>query len=293
MSERSGLDLFRDRLLIVATKHRKEQVIAPILETELRVRSVVPDEFDTDLLGTFTRDVPRPGNQQETARIKAKKALDMLGETLAVASEGYFGPHPALPYLPCNRELVVLVDTQHHLEVVGEAISTETNFSHTVVEQVAEAEAFAGKVGFPGHGLVVMGVEPGTNQPDPSLLFKGITDPDQLQDAVRQVLARSPSGKAHIETDMRAMQNPTRMKVIEQATRDLLAKLKRTCPQCGMPGFAVSDRKPGLPCGLCRLPTSLTLAVISTCQKCHYSEESLYPDGVQVADPGQCGYCNP
>ena len=281
--------MFRDRTLVIATKHRKEQVIAPVLEMGLGVRAMVPDAFDTDLLGTFTRDVPRPGDQRETARIKAGKALELTGATLAIASEGYFGPHPALPYLPCNRELVVLVDLAHNLEIVGEAISTETNFNHKLVDHVSEAEAFAQQVGFPEHGLVVMAPDP--QSADTLPIFKGITRIDQLQEAVEQILARSP--KAHIETDMRAMHNPTRMKVIEQATHDLLTKIRNSCPQCGTPGFSVRDRKSGLPCGLCQLPTLLTLAHIYVCDKCNYAEEVRYPDGVETADPGQCSYCNP
>ncbi|MEG4323680.1 MULTISPECIES: DUF6671 family protein, partial [unclassified Microcoleus] len=97
-----------NRTAVLATMHHKERVMAPILERELGVRISVPRELDTDAFGTFTREVKRLGTQIEAARQKAEKALEVAGETLAFASEGTFGPHPMMPYLPANREIVIL-----------------------------------------------------------------------------------------------------------------------------------------------------------------------------------------
>jgi hypothetical protein len=49
--------MFQGRKLLVATKHQKEQVIAPILEKEFAVQCYTSDSFDTDLLGTFSGEV--------------------------------------------------------------------------------------------------------------------------------------------------------------------------------------------------------------------------------------------
>ncbi|PMB21063.1 DUF6671 family protein, partial [Fischerella thermalis] len=106
-------ELFNNRIAVLATKHQKERVIAPILEAELRMKVVVPEDFDTDVFGTFTREVKRPGNQVEAARLKAKKALELTGESLAIASEGSFGPHPEIPFISGNREVVLLLDQIH------------------------------------------------------------------------------------------------------------------------------------------------------------------------------------
>ena len=51
--------MFRERNLFIATKHEKEKVIAPILEKELGVKCFVAENFDTDVLGTFTGEVER------------------------------------------------------------------------------------------------------------------------------------------------------------------------------------------------------------------------------------------
>lgn len=66
---------FQNRVCILATMHKKEQAIAPLLEKELEVKVVVPEAFNTDIFGTFTRDIKRLGTQLEAARLKAKKAL--------------------------------------------------------------------------------------------------------------------------------------------------------------------------------------------------------------------------
>jgi hypothetical protein len=80
--------LFANRVGVLATMHQKERVMAPLLEKELGIKVIVPPNFNTDSFGTFTREIKRPGDQLETARLKAEKALLLTGETLAFASEG-------------------------------------------------------------------------------------------------------------------------------------------------------------------------------------------------------------
>jgi hypothetical protein len=193
-----------------------------------------------------------------------------------------------MPFLPCDREIVVLVDQHHDLEIVGEAISTETNFSHAAIATLDEALRFAQKAGFPAHGLVVM---PANNSKDSNLIIKGITTEPALRAAVTQIL--NQFGIAHLETDMRAMHNPTRMQVIAQATQDLISKAKQHCPKCNVPGFGVGEYRYGLPCGLCGQPTQQVLAAIYRCQKCHFEQPKLFPNGTQTADPMYCDFCNP
>ena len=289
-SESVNPHLLLNRVAVLATMHQKERVMAPILERELGVKIIVPTDFDTDKFGTFTREVKRLGTQIEAVRLKAKKALDIAGATLAFASEGTFGPHPAMPYLPANREIVILLDIANNLELIGEHLSVETNYSHQLVSGVEEAKVFANKVGFPAHALVVITGAAATGN---SEIVKGIITEKQLFDAVRAGINKSVSGKVHVETDMRAMYNPTRMKNIENATLDLVKKFHQFCPECGWPGFEVAERKIGLPCGLCYFPTQLVRSTIYQCKNCGYNQEKLFPDGRETAEPSQCQYCNP
>ena len=281
---------FAGRVAVIATMHRKEAAIAPLLESSLGVQTHVPSNFNTDSFGTFTRDIDRPADQLATARLKAKGALELTGETLAIASEGSFGPHPQIPFVPCDRELIVLLDLEHNLEIVGQAISTDTNYRSQTIRSLDDALAFAQTVGFPDHGLVVM---PTTEGSPSEAIAKGITTESALTAAVEDVLADSPSGTAHIETDMRAHCNPTRMQVIAEATEDLVRAIAQRCPSCDCPGFAIVRRNPGLPCGWCGTPTLLTWSITYRCQRCALEEEDKFPEGQPTADPGNCPYCNP
>ncbi|MGB3495961.1 MAG: DUF6671 family protein [Elainellaceae cyanobacterium] len=291
---KSPSSLFRGRLGAIATMHRKEQVMAPVLQQGLNIETVIPTAFDTDAFGTFTRDIERAGSQREAARHKAEAALKLTETTLAFASEGTFGPHPSLPFLPCNRELVLLLDVEHGLELVGEAVSTQTNFRHQLVTRVEDALAFAKTIGFPEHGLVVR-LDPDTS-PDTGIeapIHKGIVSKADLVTAVEWAIATAPNSTAHLETDMRAMMNPTRMAVIAEATHDLVRRIHQTCPQCHTPGFDVVRQLPGLPCELCSIPTSLIRTAIYQCHPCGFQHELLFPNGISTADPAHCSYCNP
>lgn len=51
---------WKGRVAYLATLHRKEQVIGPLLAQHLGIQvQVIP--LDTDQLGTFSRERPRPG----------------------------------------------------------------------------------------------------------------------------------------------------------------------------------------------------------------------------------------
>ncbi|MBF2028749.1 MAG: hypothetical protein IGS48_18635 [Oscillatoriales cyanobacterium C42_A2020_001] len=279
---------FANRQAVLATMHQKEAVIAPLLKQELGIEVVVPPNFNSDRFGTFTREIDRPANQVETAKLKALAVLELTDATMAIASEGSFTPHPAMPFLPCDREVVLMIDRHHDLEVVGEVISMETNFRHAAITTLEEALIFAQNVGFPAHGLIAM---PDADCHNATLIYKGITTEPELIDRVTQLL--KTFGNAHLETDMRAMHNPTRMNVIRQATCDLIRKLKQACPQCHTPGFDVVERRHGLPCALCFHPTDQILALIYRCQRCRFEQPVMFPNGVETANPAGCEFCNP
>jgi len=278
---------FTDRLLVIATMHRKELAIAPILETKLGVRVTVPQGFDSDQFGTFTRDIDRPANQIETAKIKAARALEMSNADLAIASEGSFFPHPILG-IAYNRELVVLMDKKYDFTVYGESVSTDTNFRHQEISSYDQAYEFALKIGFPNHAVVLM---PNAQTSAKQSIYKGINSIELLKEQVMELLSIFPT--IHIETDMRALYNPTRMNNITKATEDLVRKLQQLCPNCDFVNFDIAERLKGLPCELCGLPTQSIRAHLYKCDRCEFQQEILFPDGVKFGDPMYCVYCNP
>ncbi|NET72401.1 MAG: hypothetical protein F6K62_16140 [Sphaerospermopsis sp. SIO1G2] len=283
-------ELFHQRTAVIATMHHKEKVIAPLLQENLGINVIVPENFNTDVFGTFTREIQRADTQIITAKLKAEAALEITGKTIAIASEGSFIPHPSFPYIYANREIVIFLDQKHELEIVGEVFSTETNFNHQIINNLSAAEEFAENVGFPEHGLVIWFKK---SNFDDIEIIKGITTQEKLQESVEFALHHSLEGNFHIETDMRALYNPMRMKNIKKATENLLEKITSCCPKCHTPGFSVTDIIRGLPCEVCNQPTELTMAIVYKCQKCNFQDTKFYPEGLEFANPGLCSYCNP
>ena len=283
------MSIYNDRVAILATMHNKEKVISPLFKEHLGINVIVPQDLNTDIFGTFTREIKRPDTQVITARLKAQKALEMYEEKIAIASEGSFAPHPLIPYIYANREIIIFLDQENDLEIIGEVFSMETNFNHQIISSLEEAEEFGKKVGFPEHGLVISFDNISTGKIE---FIKGITSKENLINSV-EIAIKNTNGKFNIETDMRAMYNPTRMKNIALATQDLINKINSLCPQCNTPGFRINQKIPGLPCELCHQPTSLIKAVIFQCQKCNFSQQQLFPNNQEFADPSLCEYCNP
>ena len=281
---------FNGKTAVLATMHGKQAVIAPLLSEGLGFDVVVPAGLDTDQFGSFSREVPRRGSQLESARAKVAAGFALVpGATVGIASEGSFGPHPAMMIVPQARELVLLIDRPTGLELLGEDVSLETNYAHQVVSRADEALAFAVRCGFPEHGVSVSAYVDGA--PDPILgLDKSIADENALLSATQAFVDRF--GSAFVETDMRAHRNPTRMAAIERATRDLTRRFQSRCPNCYHPGFDVVERVRGLPCAWCGEPTTVIMAEVLACKGCgHKVERSVATK--PTADPGRCNHCNP
>lgn len=272
---------FSGRKVLIATKHGKEQVLAPLLR-QLELSPFVAEDFDTDQFGTFTGEIERRGSPKEALRHKLTAALDQYSHTIGVASEGSFGPHPQLSFIPANEEWILLMDRENNLEIWGHEFTTETNYFTLEITEAIEVNEFAEKTGFPEHGIIVRGLKTGT-------VVKDITNLPSLIRCSEELLAHEP---VRLETDMRAMHNPTRMKSIERAGQKLIKAAQSLCPHCRVPGFVIHDIKTGLPCECCGAETRGVLAYIRSCKKCGYQQEELFPKGEKY--PAQyCDYCNP
>lgn len=278
--------MFKGRTLLIATKHRKETVIAKHAEPQLGVTCVVPHDFDTDQLGTFTGEIERVLSPQEAAREKCLRAMERNGHDLAIANEGSFGPHPSLYFIPAAEEIMVLIDKKYGLEIVISKRSTRTNFAGKAIHHITELEAFAAQVQFPSHGLILR-----RDRNTREDIVKDILSYQRLYEQFHRL--HQKYGTLFAETDMRAMHNPTRMAVIEEATLKLLDAIHSACPGCGTPGFIPVSYISGLPCGVCGMPTKSILASMSICKKCGYTEENQFPDQKTQEDPQFCDHCNP
>ena len=278
--------MFKGRNLLVATKHKKETVITPLLEENLGVYCFTSNVFDTDSLGTFTGEIERKHDALTTLRMKCDEAHKITNCDLIVASEGSFGPHPSIFFAHADDELVMLKDFKNDLEIVGREISLETNFNGALINNYDDLNEFIEKVSFPSHRVILKSSEKNFEK-----IYKGISSKELLVENFDEL--KNNYNSIYIETDMRAMHNPTRMKVIEKATQNLLQKINTKCPKCLTPGFDVIKANRGLPCENCYLPTKSTLSYVYQCVKCNYEEEKKYPRGIYFEDPTFCDNCNP
>ena len=87
MNQRVIKELFAGRKLVIATKHHKEKVIASLLEEAFDVKCFIPENFDTDLLGTFTGEIERKDGPIITIRNKCLQAMELSNCDLGIASE--------------------------------------------------------------------------------------------------------------------------------------------------------------------------------------------------------------
>ncbi|TRX04509.1 DUF6671 family protein [Flavobacterium gawalongense] len=278
--------MFQGRKLLIATKHKKENVIAPIFEKEFGVSCFVSDKFDTDTLGTFSGEIARKEDALTTLRNKCLLAMKENDCDLGIASEGSFGMHPTIFIAHADDEMLILIDKKNELEIIAREISTDTNFNGSEIKNEAGLLEFATQVKFPSHGLILK-----PSEKDISKIVKGITDERILNESFHEMMKEF--GKVYVETDMRALYNPTRMKVIEKATLKLVNSIRSLCPMCETPGFVVSDAKMGLPCDCCNSATRSTLSFIYACKKCNHTSEEFYPHKKMTEDPTYCDFCNP
>ena len=278
--------MFEGRSLFIATNHHKEAVIQPILERELNVNCFSIPMFNSDQFGTFSGEIERDQSPVDTLKAKCQLGFDVTACDLVIATEGSFGAHPDLPFCAAHDELILLMDFKNNVSFSARILTTETNFQGKKIRSEEELIAFGESIDFPNQAIILRNEEQ-------SMLYlkKGINDWDELLTAFRVCMRRHEN--VFVETDMRAMHNPLRMKHIEQLTLKLITQLKVLCPSCEMPGYGVTSVLPGLPCWICETPTSSVLKHVLTCTACQHQEEVYFPNGRQTEEPTFCPACNP
>ncbi len=278
--------LYENKRVALLTQHGKEAVFRPLFAKAIACHVERVQGFDTDQLGTFTRAITRRDNQIDTARKKAIIGMNISGLPLGMASEGSFGPDPVGGFIPWNREVIIFIDNEAKIEVLGEA-QGPGNHRHLLTASWSEALHFAKTVGFPDQQLILRP----DNEYDCRIL-KNIDDWQCYENAFQATAKDSNKGQVFIETDGRAYANPMRMSMIVKAAENLLSKILSRCPVCGIVGFSVIKKIPGLSCKNCGRPTKLIRAELSECQKCgeRRTNEVVNLEG---ANPMYCDFCNP
>lgn len=277
--------------IVLVTKHGKERAVRRPFWVGLG-QTICTTDFDTDLLGTFSGEIERLDSPRETCIKKAKIGL-AAGCRSALASEGSFGPHPYLPFIASDFEIMVYIDDDG-TEVVEQLLAYRTNYGHLDLKRdfhEAELQAWLERVCFPSHAVILKVLD----GDQIVYLEKAINSPSQLKDSLASAGKHTGkhTGQLRLETDMRAHCNPTRMGVIGRLAVKLVRRLLSQCPSCQAPGFGIEGQERGLPCSLCGNATDLVLFDIFACPRCRKQERRPRSDGLKKAAPGDCQFCNP
>ncbi|OHX11248.1 hypothetical protein BI347_16235 [Chromobacterium sphagni] len=268
-----------ERRAALLTRHGKHAAIAPAL-AGIGWDLTLVDSFDTDSLGTFTGEVARACSHRDAALTKAKLACELSGLRYGIGSEGSFGADPWLGSCGWATELLLCWDAERQYAVEAWMRGPETNFRHWTLHDLATLPDIMLQAGFPTHGLIV-------GRPGEAAFHKALTD----EAALRAHLARHlAGGPLHLECDMRAHRNPTRMAMIARASAALAERLASVCPGCGASGFGEIAPLAGAPCQDCGAPTRQACVRRWQCPCCQATREQPLR---AVASPQYCDYCNP
>ncbi len=281
---------YQNGRIACTTIHQKERFLGRACHKILGASLISSgDKINTDLLGTFSGEVERKQGPEETVRMKCLQGMECLGLDLGVATEGSFGPHPLIPFIPFHQEMIVFIDQQIGLTVFEKIVSVHTNYQrHVYHRDEHELTEIIQSTKFPSHGLMIKPVGE-----DKGFMFKGVQELSLLKKALDVCASYSDDGSVVIETDMRAHMNPTRGYQIKKLGIRLFRRLSSLCPECSAPGFGRVGYQRGLPCEVCLCPTQLVISQIFSCQLCHYSEQKPIRSGILCAEPKYCSYCNP
>ena len=156
----------------------------------------------------------------------------------------------------------------------------DTNYAQTTAECVEAALAFADKIGFPDHGMVV-------GKPSDDFFTKEIKTMSELLGIFKSIAISRP---IWLESDMRAHRNPRRMSMISRCADVLEKRLLSACPDCRNPGFGNTTLIVGAACSLCAYKTRVARAKLLRCEHCGYEAEEFLRE---TTDPVHCDFCNP
>lgn len=276
--------LYSGHVAGLATRHAKDQAIAPVLRDVLGLEVVVVD-VDTDSFGTFTGDIPRVDTPLNTAVAKARAGMVEGGFSLGLASEGTIGSHPLMPFVTSDVETIAFVDTVRDIVVSQTTLSTDIVSIRETVTAHTDLANILSRADFPRHGLIVRPQE-GHDGP----IVKGITDQAVLTAALRE--CASGNGFAVVESDLRAHLSPSRMRNIRECAVALATRIATPCPQCAGPGWGRIEPARGLPCSACgTYVESAIRADRFGCPGCPATAEA--PRADEAVEPRWCPSCNP
>ena len=270
---------FKSATFALLTKHGKEAIIAPIMESRLGAKLVLAKGYDTDALGTFSSEFKRVLSPQACALKKAALACELSGLPIGLGSEGSFTTG-LMGLATINSELVTCMNVLEGWHITGVSVGP-SSARGSQCHNEPELQQFLASVP-PRQSLILE---------SQGRIAKGLSCADQVKATLRMWEGAANPYPLTISDDLRAHCCPARQERIALATENLMARLASACPRCARLGFWPDHKVPGLPCRDCNSPSGALRAHRAQCAQCQY--EQSYPVGEAWADPSECLECNP
>jgi len=280
------LDIYRGHLAVLTSQHEKQRLVAPSFKEVLGVE-LIERALDTDQFGTFSGDIERSASPLDTAIAKARLGMKESGLPRGVASEGFIGPDPFIPFVISDIEHLVWVDAERDIVVSESYRSLDIRTASTRTFVGADLSDFLQRADFPRHRLIVK-----AENSSPFFCAKGIGSVQALEAAISECSHRSETGAVIVESDLRAHCSPSRQVNIAATARLLALRISTHCPECHTPGWGKVGVERGL---LCRDCSSFVEQAVRGdemgCVKCDFKKLELRAES--RADPAICDWCNP
>jgi hypothetical protein len=272
--------------IALTTKHEKLRLIKPAFDEYVGCE-LFDVNLDTDQLGTFSGEIERIAPPLETAIQKARLGMKETGLLLGIASEGSVGPDPVVPLIHTNIEHLVLVDDETGIVISETYRSFDITAATITAVPGQDLTPFVEKADFPHHALIV--------RPNIQIkrdCIKGVTDFEQLMEAIEISSKLSPNGNVVIESDLRAMHSPSRQKNIGEVAKLLAKRVSQLCPHCQNPGWGRVGYEKGVSCSECGLknPDAIRQEKLG-CVKCDHQQLGKIISS--TLNPTHCNFCNP
>jgi hypothetical protein len=126
---------------------------------------------------------------------------------------------------------LTFIDLESGQEIVEYLTNLPTRFVKSRVPPDAsskEVQTVLSSMGWPEIRALVTPEDPGHGVVQPTCVFKGLNDLDSLIEAMQVCANRSHDGWVHLETDLRAHMNPSRMASIALVGDKLTQRLHRS-----------------------------------------------------------------
>lgn len=269
----------------VATKHGKLEQIRPHFAT-LKDFELVLAPIDTDEFGTFSGEIERQKSPRETVIDKAIAGAKAIGADFGIASEGTIGPHPQIPFINADQELMAFVSISRGIQIVEAYTSTEIVAHTQTITDETNLEESLSKFDLPQHSVNIV-IEGEAHKE----VIKGLSDRGEILGILEKARV-NPANTVKVESDFRAMSSPSRQANISRCAELLAFRLSSKCPSCSEFGWGKIGYEYGLACESCEsMNDRVANAEKLGCLSCNHVE--LRSLGSSTLDPSRCEFCNP